>query len=192
MYMGSSTVRRTKLAEHVYRVAAEKQELLRQAKRAKLRETFEECQKLVGRVALEPEKGKRKKVVRLVAPVANVSPLESLVDESPYTGFQMIGRIMSVVANEYGITRDEMIAHRRAQCVTEPRHICMFLAKEMTNKSLPQIGKQMGGRDHTTILYGIDKVKRQISESHVFADKVATLRELVIGRSVEQSVYFGA
>jgi chromosomal replication initiator protein len=62
----------------------------------------------------------------------------------------------------------------------------------MTNKSRPQIGKQMGGRDHTTILYGIDKVKRQISESHVFADKVSTLRELVIGRSIEQSAYFGA
>ena len=66
--------------------------------------------------------------------------------------------IMQTVADYYSITVDDLTCHSRRREITVPRQIAMYLTREMTNLSLPQIGTVFGNRDHTTVLHGCDKV----------------------------------
>ena len=66
--------------------------------------------------------------------------------------------IMQTVADYYTITVDDLTCHSRRREITVPRQIAMYLTREMTNLSLPQIGTVFGNRDHTTVLHGCDKV----------------------------------
>ena len=66
--------------------------------------------------------------------------------------------IMQTVADYYSITVNDLICHSRRREITVPRQIAMYLTREMTNLSLPQIGQVFGNRDHTTVLHGCDKV----------------------------------
>ena len=66
--------------------------------------------------------------------------------------------IMQTVADYYSIAVDDLISHSRRREITVPRQIAMYLTREMTNLSLPQIGQVFGNRDHTTVLHGCDKV----------------------------------
>lgn len=68
--------------------------------------------------------------------------------------------IVRFVAKAYGISVADYISERRTGRLVRPRQIGMWLAKNMTTKSLPFIGKRFGGRDHTTILHGVRKIER--------------------------------
>jgi len=69
-----------------------------------------------------------------------------------------LGDIENAVAARFGLTREAMRASSRARAVARPRQIAMYLAKELTQKSLPEIGELFGGRDHTTVLHAVRKV----------------------------------
>jgi chromosomal replication initiator protein len=75
-----------------------------------------------------------------------------------------ITNIKSVVADHYGITIKDMDSAKRSRNLVVPRQIAMYLCKEMTDKSLPQIGKEFGGRDHTTVLHACKKISSNIME----------------------------
>ena len=75
-----------------------------------------------------------------------------------------ITNIKSVVADHYGITIKDMDSAKRSRNLVVPRQIAMYLCKEMTDKSLPQIGKEFGGRDHTTVLHACKKISSNILE----------------------------
>jgi hypothetical protein len=70
-----------------------------------------------------------------------------------------VAAIIRFIAQCYGISIADFISHRRTARLVGPRHIAMWLAKEMTTKSLPFIGQRFGGRDHTTIFHGIRKIE---------------------------------
>jgi chromosomal replication initiator protein len=57
-----------------------------------------------------------------------------------------------------------MTAKRRSQNVVYPRHVAMFLARELTGLSFPEIGEHFGGRDHTTVLHACDKIKKDVKK----------------------------
>jgi len=72
--------------------------------------------------------------------------------------------ILSVVANYFNVTSDEILSAKRTQEIAYARHIAMYLMREFTNMSLPKIGKELGGRNHATILNGIKNIKASIEK----------------------------
>jgi chromosomal replication initiator protein len=75
-----------------------------------------------------------------------------------------IPRIQEAVSQRFGVTLDELVSPRRSQAVAYPRQVAMYLSRELTDASLPMIGKQFGGRDHTTVIHAKDKIARLLRE----------------------------
>jgi chromosomal replication initiator protein len=69
-----------------------------------------------------------------------------------------IGDIMSVVSLYYELSNDDIVGRRRTRDIAMARQVVMYLARELTPMSLPQIGQTLGGRDHTTVMHGYDKI----------------------------------
>ena len=88
-------------------------------------------------------------------------------------------QIVDIVANFYGLGIDELIGPKRSKRLVKPRQIAMYLIREETVSSLPQIGAVLGGRDHTTIMYGCDKISSCIEEDDQTRREVITLREML-------------
>lgn len=83
--------------------------------------------------------------------------------------------IQSVVASHYGVNVNDMKAKKRTRALAFPRQVAMYLARELTDSSLPQIGEEFGGRDHSTVIHACDKIK---AESQTDPALSQTLREL--------------
>jgi chromosomal replication initiator protein len=75
-----------------------------------------------------------------------------------------IARIQEAVSHRFGVTLDELVSPRRSQAVAYPRQVAMYLSRELTDASLPMIGKEFGGRDHTTVIHAKDKITKLIRE----------------------------
>jgi chromosomal replication initiator protein len=75
-----------------------------------------------------------------------------------------IERIQEVVAERSNLSIDELCGHKRSQNIVYPRQVAMYLCRELTDASLPTIGKHFGGRDHTTVLHANAKIARLIRE----------------------------
>ena len=73
-----------------------------------------------------------------------------------------IDGIMVVVADHYGIKIADMKSKRRTRNITFPRQVAMYLARELTDSSLPEIGDIFGGRDHTTVIHAVDKIEGEL------------------------------
>jgi chromosomal replication initiator protein len=71
-------------------------------------------------------------------------------------------RIVTAVAQHYGLSEAELTGRSRRRAISEPRQLCMYLIREETGTSLPQIGEMLGGRDHTTVMHGCQKISSQI------------------------------
>lgn len=69
-----------------------------------------------------------------------------------------VADIRRLCAEEAGISLREMLSHRRPLSLVRPRQIGMYLAKKLTSRSLPEIGKRFGGRDHSSVLYAVRKI----------------------------------
>lgn len=67
--------------------------------------------------------------------------------------------IQKAVCAHYGVSLMDMLAERRTRVLVRPRHVAMYIAKELTTQSLPQLGRRFGGRDHTTCLSAINRIK---------------------------------
>jgi hypothetical protein len=91
-----------------------------------------------------------------------------------------VGEIMQVVCLTYGISRMDIISQRRTKAVVNPRQIAMYLAKTLTPRSLPEIGRLFGGRDHTTVLHAVRKIDIMARDSDVFAGEVAALKIKIV------------
>lgn len=76
-----------------------------------------------------------------------------------------IERIIQVVSKYYDVTPTDIKSARRTAAVVLPRQVVMYLARKLTLKSLPQIGLALGGKDHTTVLYGIERITRRLGIS---------------------------
>jgi chromosomal replication initiator protein len=77
-----------------------------------------------------------------------------------------IEMVQNEVARQFGLHVNDLRGNRRTQDVTYARHIAMYLSRELTEASLPQIGDRFGGRHHTTVIHGFDKIERQLKDGH--------------------------
>ena len=75
-----------------------------------------------------------------------------------------VERIQETVIERFGISMQELTGERRSQSVVYPRQVAMYLCRELTDSSLPKIGKKFGGRDHTTVIHATSKIAKLIQE----------------------------
>jgi chromosomal replication initiator protein len=90
-----------------------------------------------------------------------------------------IDDILKIVGRHYNVGRTDLLSPRRARAVVIPRQIGMYLAKKLTARSLPEIGRRFGGRDHSTVLHAVRKIDEQIKGDEKMAREVALLIRLV-------------
>jgi chromosomal replication initiator protein len=90
-----------------------------------------------------------------------------------------VDQIQKAVAEHYGLTQADMISERRARAVARPRQAAMWIAKQITTRSLPDIGRRFGGRDHTTVLHAVRRIEELKAEDPALArDLDVLLRKL--------------
>ncbi len=90
-----------------------------------------------------------------------------------------IEEIQKRVAEHFNIKLAEMSSARRSRAVARPRQVAMYLAKQLTQRSLPEIGRKFGGRDHTTVMHAVRKVEELRTADAAFAEDVELLRRML-------------
>ncbi len=87
--------------------------------------------------------------------------------------------ILRIVSRHYKVPRNELLSSRRSRDVVRPRQIAMYLAKALTSRSLPEIGRRFGGRDHTTVLHSVRKVEQMIKDDGDLAQEIELLKRML-------------
>jgi chromosomal replication initiator protein len=87
-----------------------------------------------------------------------------------------IEEIQRRVSEHYNIRLSEMIGPRRVRTIARPRQVAMFLAKQLTSRSLPEIGRRFGGRDHTTVMHGVKRIEELKTLDNQIAEDLELLR----------------
>ncbi|MGG5821965.1 chromosomal replication initiator protein DnaA [Falsiroseomonas sp. HW251] len=90
-----------------------------------------------------------------------------------------IEEIQKKVAEHYNIRLSDMSSPRRARNVARPRQVAMYLAKQLTTRSLPEIGRRFGGRDHTTVMHAVSRIAELMQQDTAFAEDVELLRRML-------------
>jgi chromosomal replication initiator protein len=84
--------------------------------------------------------------------------------------------IQRVVARQYNVSRSDLLSSRRTANVVRPRQVAMYLAKTLTLRSLPEIGRRFGGRDHTTVLHAVRKIEALVAKDTALSEEVESLK----------------
>lgn len=111
------------------------------------------------------------------APLSRELVETALIDLLPRGDILTAERIIAVVARQFGIEVDRLLSRERSKEVALPRQVAMYLLRKETAASLPQIGEALGGRDHTTVMYGCDKITNLMETDDVLRRQVLLVRE---------------
>jgi chromosomal replication initiator protein len=87
--------------------------------------------------------------------------------------------IQRIVAKHYNVSRADILSLRRTATVVKPRQVAMYLSKTLTPRSLPEIGRRFGGRDHTTVLHAVRKIEGLVGRDTTLAEEVDLLKRLL-------------
>ncbi|MCF3935970.1 chromosomal replication initiator protein DnaA [Acuticoccus sp. M5D2P5] len=87
--------------------------------------------------------------------------------------------IQRVTSQHFGVSRQDLVSARRTRVIVRPRQIAMYLSKTLTPRSLPEIGRRFGNRDHTTVLHAVRKVEEMIDRDPQVAEDIETLKRLL-------------
>lgn len=90
-----------------------------------------------------------------------------------------IDDILRTVSKHFGVNRADLLSNRRNRSIVRPRQIGMYLAKSLTSRSLPEIGRRFGNRDHTTVLHAIRKVEQLMADDSGMKEEVELLKRLL-------------
>ncbi len=88
--------------------------------------------------------------------------------------------IQRIVARQFNVSKNDLLSNRRTRVIVRPRQIAMYLAKVMTPRSLPEIGRRFGGRDHTTVLHAVRKIEELSSNDQKIAHEIELLKRLIL------------
>lgn len=92
-----------------------------------------------------------------------------------------VDEIQKTVAAHFALKPEDMVSSRRARAVARPRQVAMYLAKTMTTRSYPDIGRRFGGRDHTTVLHAVKVIERLLASDEAMARDVEALTRVLRG-----------
>ncbi|MGD9786113.1 MAG: chromosomal replication initiator protein DnaA [Hyphomicrobiaceae bacterium] len=87
--------------------------------------------------------------------------------------------ILRIVSRHFGVSKADLLSQRRHRSVVWPRQIGMYLAKQLTQRSLPEIGRRFGNRDHTTVLHAIRKIEKEVNGNTRLRDEIDELKKLL-------------
>ena len=87
--------------------------------------------------------------------------------------------IQKLVASRYNVSRSDILSERRTAAVVRPRQIAMYLSKVLTLRSLPEIGRRFGGRDHTTVLHAVRKIEKLIETDTPLSEEIELLKRML-------------
>jgi chromosomal replication initiator protein len=87
--------------------------------------------------------------------------------------------ILRIVSRHYKVPRNDLLSARRSRDVVRPRQIAMYLAKALTSRSLPEIGRRFGGRDHTTVLHSVRKVEQMMKDDTELTQEIELLKKML-------------
>lgn len=90
----------------------------------------------------------------------------------------MVAEIQLATCAYFGLSMHDLLTDCRARELARPRQIGMYLAREMTAQSLPEIGRRFGGRDHTTVLHGVRQIRGLVSAIPEVGQDVRRVREI--------------
>lgn len=90
-----------------------------------------------------------------------------------------IDDILRTVSKHYGVNRGDLLSGRRNRSIVRPRQIGMYLAKLLTSRSLPEIGRRFGNRDHTTVLHAIRKIEQLMGDDNQLREEIELLKRLL-------------
>jgi len=94
-----------------------------------------------------------------------------------------VSTIQSVVCKYYSISHSELIGGKRSQSIVYPRQVAMYLSRELTDLSLPAIGAEFGGRDHTTVMHAKDKIRKLMNDDREVYNQIQTLTNQIRQKS---------
>ncbi|HEX6796808.1 MAG TPA: chromosomal replication initiator protein DnaA [Ktedonobacterales bacterium] len=92
-----------------------------------------------------------------------------------------IGEILDAVADHFRISADDLCGKQRDKHIVVPRQIAMYLMRQETEASLLEIGQALGGRDHSTVLHGCEKINREINDNTALRKEVLAIRQQLLG-----------
>lgn len=109
-------------------------------------------------------------------PITLETVKETLSDGRYIAGQRLtVDRIQRAVADAFDITLNDMVSKRRTRSVARPRQVAMYLSKKMTKRSLPDIGRRFGGRDHTTVMHAVKRIEALRQEDPAFHNKIQAI-----------------
>lgn len=114
-------------------------------------------------------------------PLTRAVAENALADLLPNRPKISANQILNAVAGYYGLTEDDLRSPQRSRRIAQPRQVAMYLLREETDASLPQIGAELGGRDHTTVLYGYERVRARLEHDDQLKREVMTLKGELYG-----------
>ena len=107
----------------------------------------------------------------------------ALADLLPQRSDIAPGKIIELVAKEWQTTVDALMGRDRSQKIAQPRQVAMYLLRKETDASLPQIGEVLGGRDHTTVMYAIEKISGDIETKADLRKRVVNIKQQLYGQA---------
>ena len=120
--------------------------------------------------------------VDLTGALLNEETIEAaLSDVAPRSAAMTPNQIIAAVAQQYQVPEEDLLGPRRTRQIALPRQVAMYLIREETETSLPKIGQALGGRDHTTVMYGHDRISDLIERDDGLRRQVHAIRDLLYG-----------
>lgn len=118
----------------------------------------------------------RDRAVNFLPMLRSLEPEDALIEGDQTT----VGKVIAAVASHYGISRTDLTGKRRSMSVSRPRQAAMWLCRALTQASFPEIGRRLGGRDHSTIMTGVKRIEAlRITDDKLKAD-LARLRAVLL------------
>jgi chromosomal replication initiator protein len=113
------------------------------------------------------------------SPLSLQLSMEALTDASMRSGREKatVEEVIGAVCEHFGTSQSELRGRSRSKEIVLPRQVAMYLLREETNLSLADIGGALGGRDHTTVLHGIEKMERELQRDTTLRSHIMKLRE---------------
>lgn len=137
------------------------------------------------RQALAAWKPKPKREIT-IGPQADEHVKQWKARDHVYVPNPTIRRIVNVVCETYCVTPTDIVSQRRTLNVILPRQVAMYLSATITTRSLPEIGRCLGGKHHTSIMNGVRKIERLMESSPALRAKVEELRNIILNGSTRK------
>jgi len=90
-----------------------------------------------------------------------------------------IDEIQNKVSNYYNLKIEDLTSSRRIRSFARPRQVAMYLSKKLTTRSLPEIGRKFGGRDHTTVIHAVKKIEQLKEENSKFDEDINLITQII-------------